>query len=78
MNIGEPSGSHMRWRLRIATFYFVVTYKKGAQNAQADALSHLSTEREALLQPEGNKISWCTMGTENSDVTTLETYGDPP
>lgn len=38
----------MRWRLRLAQFEFEVTYKKGCLNVQADALSGLGTDGEAL------------------------------
>ena len=43
MEITEPSGRLMRWRLRISEFDFSVKYKKGTANTQADALSRLPT-----------------------------------
>ena len=39
LTIDDPSGRLMRWRLRLAEFDFEVKYKKGKENAQADALS---------------------------------------
>lgn len=54
MNIFEPSGRLMRWRLRLAEFGFDVVYKKGALNTQSDALSRLSTtgDTQASLDEE--------------------------
>ena len=43
MNINDPSGRLMRWRLRLSEFDFEVQYKKGKANTQADALSRLQT-----------------------------------
>lgn len=56
MNIAEPSGRLMRWRIRLAELEFEVNYETGALNTQADALSRLPTEGEALPQPEGKEI----------------------
>ena len=47
MEISEPSGRLMRWRLRLSEFDFDVRYKKGTLNTQADALSRLGTSGEA-------------------------------
>ena len=43
MEITEPSGRLMRWRLRLSEFDFLVKYKKGLLNTQADALSRMPT-----------------------------------
>ena len=49
MEIVEPSGRLMRWRLRLSEFDFRIEYKKGTLNAQADALSRLRTLGETTV-----------------------------
>ena len=49
MEINDPSGRLMRWRLRLGEFDFEVKYKKGNLNAQADALSRLPTSGETTV-----------------------------
>ena len=46
MEVTDPSGRLMRWRLRLSEFDFQVEYKKGKANTQADALSRLRTNGE--------------------------------
>ena len=48
MNISDPSGRLIRWRLRLSEFDFEIKYKKGKANSQADALSRLLTEGETI------------------------------
>ena len=43
MEIEEPSGKLMRWRLRLSEFDFEVKYKLGLINTQADAMSRLAS-----------------------------------
>ena len=43
LEISDPSGRLMRWKLRLGEFDFQVKYKKGKLNTQADALSRLPT-----------------------------------
>ena len=50
MTIAEPSGRLMRWRLRLSEFDFVVLYKKGKINTQADALSRLPTSGDTTSE----------------------------
>ena len=49
MEIAEPSGRLMRWRLRLGDFDFRIEYKKGNKNTQADALSRLKTLGETVV-----------------------------
>ena len=49
MEITEPAGRLMRWRLRLSEFNFVVKYKKGLLNTQADALSRLRTSGDTTV-----------------------------
>ena len=48
----DHSGRLARWRLRLLEFEFTVTYKKGAKNTIADAISRLPTYSEAKLAPD--------------------------
>ena len=48
----DHSGRLARWRLRLLEFDFTVTYKKGAKNTIADAISSLPTFGEAKLAPD--------------------------
>ena len=43
MNISDPSGRLIRWRLRLSEFDFIIEYKRGNLNTQADAVSRLRT-----------------------------------
>ena len=46
MNVTDPSGRLIRWRLHLSEFYFEIKYNKGKVNTQADALSRLLTRGE--------------------------------
>ena len=48
----DHSGRLARWRLRLLEFDFTVTYKKGAKDTIADAISRLPTYGEAKLAPD--------------------------
>ena len=48
----DHSGRLARWRLRLLEFDFTVTYRKGAKNTIADAISRLPTYGEAKLAPD--------------------------
>ncbi|CDF38075.1 unnamed protein product [Chondrus crispus] len=48
MNVTDPSGRLIRWRLRLPEFDFEIKYKKGKANSQADALSRLRTAGETV------------------------------
>ncbi|CDF36419.1 unnamed protein product [Chondrus crispus] len=48
MNVTDPSGRLIRWRLRLSEFDFEIKYKKGKANNQADALSRLRTAGETV------------------------------
>ncbi len=47
LNIQDPSGRLLRWRLRLAEYDFEIKYKLGNLNTQADAMSRLRTSSEA-------------------------------
>ena len=44
MEINDPSGRLMRWRLRLAEYTFSIHHKKGYLNTQADAVSRLPSK----------------------------------
>ena len=50
MNITDPSGRLLRWRLRLSEFDFAINYKKGSRNLHADAMSRLSTLGETTVE----------------------------
>ena len=54
MNVKDPSGRLIRWRLRLSEFDFEIKYKKGNANSQADALSRLLTEGETVDEIDGD------------------------
>ena len=64
MNIAEPSGRLMRWRLQLSEFDFTIQYKRGVQNSHADKLSRLATlgettsdlDDETCFMVEGDSI----------------------
>ena len=49
MEINEPSGPLIRWKLRLSEFDLDIQYKKEYANTQADALSCLATLGETAL-----------------------------
>ncbi len=44
MEIVDPTGRLMRWRLRLAEYTFEIHHKKGYLNTQADAVSRLPSD----------------------------------
>ncbi|CDF38384.1 unnamed protein product [Chondrus crispus] len=48
MNVKDPSGRLIPWRLRLSEFDFEIKYKRGKANSQADALSRLRTAGETV------------------------------
>ena len=48
MNVTDPGGRLIRWRLRLSEFDFQIKYKKGNANSQTDAFSRLLTEGETV------------------------------
>ena len=54
--ITEPSSRLTHWRLRLAEFDFTITYKKGADNHQVDALSRLLTGSATVEDDDEEEI----------------------
>ena len=55
MELSDPSGRLMRWRLRLSEFDFEINYKKGTSNSVADCLSRLNTQGGTTV-PTDNDI----------------------
>ncbi|CDF33203.1 unnamed protein product [Chondrus crispus] len=73
MEITDPSGRLMRWRLRLGEFDFDVKYKKGKLNTQADALSRLFTSGETTV-PVDEEIP-CFLG-RFSEMEPVDKFSD--
>ena len=58
----DHSGRVARWRLRLLEFDFSDTYKKGAKNTIADAISRLPTYGEAQLAPDTEVLCYLIHG----------------
>ena len=43
MNVKDPSSRLLRWRIKLEEFDYEITYKKGSQNTNADAMSRIAT-----------------------------------
>lgn len=56
LNISEPSGRLMQWRIRFSEFDFSIQYKRGKINTQADALSRLRTDVETEYVSDEDEI----------------------
>ena len=67
MEITEPSGRLMRWRLRLSEFNFVVKYKKGLLNTQADALSRLPTNGGTVVEIDEDIPCYMVDSVENQE-----------
>ncbi|CDF40830.1 unnamed protein product [Chondrus crispus] len=68
MNVTDPSGRLIRWRLRLSEFDFEIKYKKGKANSQADALSRLRTAGETELICEQAVDPFCNRIKEEMDT----------
>lgn len=52
MNVTDPSGSLIRWRLRLVEFKYEIKYKRGIFNAQTDVLLRLTTDGGTVLEAD--------------------------
>lgn len=74
MEICEPSGRLMRWRLRLSEFDFNIVHKKGLINTQADAMSRLTTLGSTTVDIDDDipQYPHTTSTTSTSDIPNLE------
>lgn len=74
MNVSDPSGRLLCWRLRLSDFKFQIQYKKGICISQADALSRLGTQGSTDVGAEKEDIPCFQLeGTSNEvDYFTLD------
>ena len=78
MEISDPSGRLMRWRLRLTENDFDVRYKKGTGNLCADFASRMHTESPIEDDDDHDEIPCYytteadSTGDEPSDVIELE------
>ena len=73
MNITDPSGRLLRWRLRLSEFDFSINYKKGSSNLQADALSRLRTLGETTVEPDYELPCFAVeQSDDDSDIEVIE------
>lgn len=68
MNVSDPSGRLIRWRLRLSEFKFQIQYKKGICNSQADALSRLGTRGGTEVDAEEDEIPCFQLEDISSEV----------
>lgn len=66
INVIDPSGHLNLWRLRLSEFRFVVRYKKGILNFQADALLRLPTNGGTVLDAGKDDIPWISLSIEST------------
>jgi len=53
MNIKDPGSRLLRWRIQLAEYDNEITYRRGSQNTNADALSRIgSVSKEGDLSDE--------------------------
>ena len=75
INVGEPSGRIMRWRLRLSECNFEVHHRKGYLNTQADALSRLGTDGETSVEVDENIP--CFLAENNTEPDWVEYQYQP-
>ena len=75
MQIVDPSGRLMRWRLRLAEYKFLIHHKKGKLHCQADALSRVDSEAHTQSH-EDMELPCYVIGYETTVDHQLKTLGD--
>ena len=72
MNIDDPTGRLIRWRLRLSEFDYTIAYRPGRVHQVSDALSRIPTEG-VDTQPLDDDIPCLLVGDEDSfDVDEVE------
>ena len=71
MNIAEPSGRLMRWRLRLSDFTFTIHYKKGLCNTQADVMSRLPSQDHTTEHEDLELQSFSEAASKNANASNV-------
>lgn len=91
MDIDEPTGSFMRWHLRLSPFDFVIVHRPGRKPQFPDAVSLLTRSAEPEYPPDDDEIptfegallamttrSNAPQATPDDDEDQNEAYQEPP
>lgn len=73
MEIVDPSGRLMRWRLRLSEYQFTIHHKKGYLNTQADAVSRLPSDGHTT-EHENYEVPCLAIGTETPPPEQISTH----
>jgi len=53
MNVKDPGSRLLRWRIQLAEYNYEISYRRGSQNTNADAISRIgSVSKEGDLSDE--------------------------
>eukprot|EP00171_Calliarthron_tuberculosum_P013936 IDg13936t1 len=82
MEITDPSGRLMRWRLRLAEYDFDVWYKKGNINCQGDCMSRLHSDSHTVVEVDDEIPSFLIDHSDGNEIESIfevdEALPDPP
>jgi transposase InsO family protein len=56
-NVKDPSSRLLRWRLKLEEFDYLIVYKPGVRNTNADALSRIAMTRISQVAKDDSEIS---------------------
>ena len=56
-NVKDPCSRLHRWRLKLEEFDYLIVYKPGVRNTNADALSRIAMTRISRVAKDGSEIS---------------------
>lgn len=74
MEITDPSGRLIRWRLRLAEFDFDIQYKKGKLNCQGDCMSRLDSDSHAVAEIDVDLPCFFVDSNDDPEPSTLDLF----